>query len=1258
MKKISRALVLILSLALIGGMLSFAAAETVTLSVTLTGEREQPDGTVTRKALEGSFRVFQNGREMGNIKAGETVLQLDSGERIRIEPRPETIEAGWDLSSAYVDIAKAKNGANAIEITVKAIAGEAASVKPVAQTTPAADEENAGTATETTTGTVTVASVTGTQTETEVPDNHVAAVASYSTPTLGPTPEPTPTPTPEPDLPGIGGGTGTLHVKIFHDRNGNGEQGPYEPASPVDVRVYLLDAEGYPLDRRDVAAGREAVFENLPEGSYHVKVYLPDRWCFSRSGKSDSGTSNCMELTPDGWCTSGIIRVRDVVDQTIGVGILEGVQVSGYCWLENTSDGVHQDGEQKLPGVKIKLGAQKLELEYETTSDSEGNWKLDRVFPAYYGLTVFVPEGMMFTRYSSTGGHSRSILTKEGVTKATKALDVSDGSSKMQENIGFVWAAGLEGMCFQDANYNGLYDEGELPMKGVKVVLIKPAGDEVLATVTSGEDGRYKIPSLRGNTYRVRVVLPDDGSDFTKKVSDPKGNQLAARENRRENYLTDFVISDMQTRELNIGVIYYSTIKGTVYMDRDFSGTRSESEKIVSGFLVTLLNDKGNAYASDKTNINGMYEITRVVPGEYTLKVNAVDGYAFTKQGEDNVILNRNRGEGYSNPFRVELGKDISGMDIGMILPGTVRGLVFADLNDNGTRDAGENGLAGTVVRLMSEEGEAFSATIGADGGFLFDAVMPGRYQLEYQLPEGAIFARIPNSISGGNVITGTDGTGRGDWFEFTAGQTVDAPLCGGLTLGTISGTAFEDHNGNGVIDAGEEMLSGVSLELIPERRDLEPLKSVTGEDGRFLIPEIHPDTYTLQVEGPDGYVISRADALALPLKAGTADQEAVLEIPMGETMTDQLLGYVIPAGLQGFLWLDENDNGIYDEGEQTPAGYRLTVVDESTGAVFDELTTDGSGVFSTEGMIPGRFAVTMALDGDTAAAREGRSTFRQDGESMVMTGIELKESDLRNDLALGIRRYTSISGTIWMDRGGSVEPLANASITLNDENGNALQTMETGADGQYRFGKLLPGTYMLEADMPEGSVVVEPGDSRLAAGYVSIMTTTNSRHGESDPIELVMGQDLTGLDVGCVLPGTLGDLCWLDENGDGLQGMFEYGIPGVIIELVRDGETVMTTESDQYGFYRFSDIYPAEYTLRVTPPEEVKPTVQGAKPHIISSVLEETDDDVSVTGEIQVESDRANYNVDLGFVCRREGVRPSGYGEGETQNWSKQQAD
>ena len=102
-------------------------------------------------------------------------------------------------------------------------------------------------------------------------------------------------------------------------------------------------------------------------------------------------------------------------------------------------------------------------------------------------------------------------------------------------------------------------------------------------------------------------------------------------------------------------------------------------------------------------------------------------------------------------------------------------------------------------------------------------------------------------------------------------------------------------------------------------------------------------------------------------------------------------------------------------------------------------------------------------------------------------------------------------------------------------------------------------------------------------------------------------------------------------------------------------GMAIAETESDQYGFWRFSDVYPAEYTLRVTPPSEVKPTVSGVHPLIISSVLEETDDTECVSGPVQVESDRANYNADMGFVCRKPGVTPPGYGEGETQDWSKQ---
>ena len=50
--------------------------------------------------------------------------------------------------------------------------------------------------------------------------------------------------------------------------------------------------------------------------------------------------------------------------------------------------------------------------------------------------------------------------------------------------------------------------------------------------------------------------------------------------------------------------------------------------------------------------------------------------------------------------------------------------------------------------------------------------------------------------------------------------------------------------------------------------------------------------------------------------------------------------------------------------------------------------------------------------------------------------------------------------------------------------------------------------------------------------------------------------------------------------------------------------------------------------------------------------MLEEDDANPCVTEEFQVFSDKANYNIDLGFVCRREGVMPDGVGEGKTQKW------
>ena len=93
---------------------------------------------------------------------------------------------------------------------------------------------------------------------------------------------------------------------------------------------------------------------------------------------------------------------------------------------------------------------------------------------------------------------------------------------------------------------------------------------------------------------------------------------------------------------------------------------------------------------------------------------------------------------------------------------------------------------------------------------------------------------------------------------------------------------------------------------------------------------------------------------------------------------------------------------------------------------------------------------------------------------------------------------------------------------------------------------------------------------------------------------------------------------------------------------------------TDQYGLYWFREVYPAVYTLKITPPAEVKPTQKRTDIYLIVSSLLETENAEAYTEEFAVASDSTDFNIDLGYVLRTSGVYPEGYGEFDTQDWSK----
>ena len=115
--KAMRFLTLLLCILLAGG-LTAAHAELVTVGILLTGTIPEADGSVRTVTPEGRFRIYQNGEEAGVIAAGRETLTLNSLERIRIEPLPQSFAPEWDVRSANMTVELTGSGVQMIPVAI------------------------------------------------------------------------------------------------------------------------------------------------------------------------------------------------------------------------------------------------------------------------------------------------------------------------------------------------------------------------------------------------------------------------------------------------------------------------------------------------------------------------------------------------------------------------------------------------------------------------------------------------------------------------------------------------------------------------------------------------------------------------------------------------------------------------------------------------------------------------------------------------------------------------------------------------------------------------------------------------------------------------------------------------------------------------------------------------------------------------------------------------------------------------------------
>jgi serine-aspartate repeat-containing protein C/D/E len=159
---------------------------------------------------------------------------------------------------------------------------------------------------------------------------------------------------------------------------------------------------------------------------------------------------------------------------------------------------------------------------------------------------------------------------------------------------------------------------------------------------------------------------------------------------------------------------------------------------------------------------------------------------------------------------------------------------VFSDLNNNGTQDAGEYGIAGVTVSLFrpgfgldgiagnADDALAVASMItDGKGNYFFSNLIPGDYQLEFTtIPTGMLFTQ-QNTPGDNQNNTNSDAipanaNGRTGTITLSAGET-DLTIDAGLTVprpATIGNFVWDDFNTNGIQDANEAGVGGFLVVL------------------------------------------------------------------------------------------------------------------------------------------------------------------------------------------------------------------------------------------------------------------------------------------------------------------------------------------------------------------------------------------------------------------------------------------------------------
>ncbi|MEN6545485.1 MAG: SdrD B-like domain-containing protein [Armatimonadia bacterium] len=518
-------------------------------------------------------------------------------------------------------------------------------------------------------------------------------------------------------------------------------------------------------------------------------------------------------------------------------------------------------------------------------------------------------------------------------------------------------------------------------------------------------------------------------------------------------------------------------------------------------------------------------------------------------------------------------------------------GRVWNDTNGNGVVDPGEPGLNGVTVKLSWTDATGtsrFATTLTASGSYAFSNLPAGAYKVSVVSAPGATVQtydadglRTPNAITV-NLTQSVQ--------NVSFGYRCTNPA-------QIGDTVWNDLNADGFQDPGELGIPGIPVALYLDGVYL--MSQTTDDNGHYLFTDLTPGTYTVTTDmsgHPELVQTFDYDGIDTPNTATyTVGPDEVFADDTGNS-TGLDFGYRCPPGDSGVIgdtvWLDQNANGIQDNGEAGIPNARVKLYLNST--LIGTKVTDAGGHYLFTHLLPGAYkayvvpaylppGLTQTFDYDGLATPNTAKYTLDLGE--VFADDEGNSTGLDFGYRCEVVKTGQIGDTVWTDTNANgvqdvgETPLAGVPVMLYLGT-TLIGTQTTDANGHYLFTDLAAGTYTVKTDMSGFPTLVQTFDyDGLATPNAATYTLA-----EGETFADTTGNS-TGLDFGYRVPppiGKIGDTVWYDTNKNGVQNVGELGIPGVRVKLYRGTTLIGTKTTGAAGHYLFTGLAAGNYRAYV----------------------------------------------------------------------------